>query len=143
MMPPSLTARSDGHRPAPGLSRWRERSFASRRAGSTKARSSTVGSNSSTDRAVIALEARIFPELLEDAELSPRTFWTFAREFSSFRRQGAANGRATLIPDTVLPVSLVRRAVPGSPELRLQTHGPAGPGGRKAVSTRWSRGRVD
>ena len=26
------------------------------------------------------------------AQLSPRTFWSFAREFSSFRRQGAATG---------------------------------------------------
>ena len=28
----------------------------------------------------------------QTAELSPRTFWTFAGEFSSFRRQGAATG---------------------------------------------------
>jgi hypothetical protein len=26
------------------------------------------------------------------AELSPRTFWSFAVEFSSFRRQGTATG---------------------------------------------------
>ena len=44
-------------------------------------------------------------------------------------------GRATLIPDTVLPVSLVRPRGPLLPGSRLQTHGPAG-SGRKAVSSR-------
>jgi hypothetical protein len=29
---------------------------------------------------------------IDTPELSPRTFWNFAREFSSFRRQGAATG---------------------------------------------------
>jgi hypothetical protein len=38
------------------------------------------------------------------SELSPRTFWNFAREFSSFRRQGRL-GKATLISDTAPPVS--------------------------------------
>ena len=38
---------------------------------------------------------------------------------------------------------LVRRAVPGSPRLRLQTHGPGVPVVGTAVSTPWSRGRVD
>jgi hypothetical protein len=37
------------------------------------------------------------------AELSARTFCTFPREFSSFRRNGAAKGRVTLISDTFLP----------------------------------------
>ena len=60
------------------------------------------------------------------AELSPRTFWSFAGEFSSFRRQGGY-GRAALISDTLLPVYGRPRdlLVLGS---RLETHGPAGSG---------------
>jgi hypothetical protein len=70
-----------------------------------------------------------FPEA---AELPPRTFCTFSREFSSFRQHRIANGRATLIPDTVPPSSLVRRG-PRFSRLRLQTHGPVG--------SSWSEGR--
>jgi transposase len=33
------------------------------------------------------------PTVEDEAELSPRTFCIFPREFSSFRRQGAANGQ--------------------------------------------------
>jgi len=42
---------------------------------------------------------------------TPRTFWTFAREFSSFRRGKDGYGSATLIPDTVVPVYSCDRAV--------------------------------
>jgi hypothetical protein len=38
------------------------------------------------------LEHEVRANLVYRAELSPRTFWNFAREFSSFRRQGAATG---------------------------------------------------
>ena len=37
-------------------------------------------------------ERKAYAELALPAELYPRTFWNFAREFSSFRRQGAATG---------------------------------------------------
>jgi len=50
---------------------------------------------------------------------------------------------ATLIPDTVPPSSLVRRAVPGSRDLASKTHGPYGPRVGRTVSTRWSRRCVD
>ena len=76
------------------------------------------------------------------AELSARTFCTFPREFSSFRRQGRPrendadprHGSARLLGRPRDPLLRGRR---------LQTRGPAGPGGPKAVSTPWSRGRVD
>ena len=43
----------------------------------------------------------------------------------------AAHGRATLIPDTVLPIYSCDRAVLGSPEaVASRRTGPAGPGGR-------------
>jgi hypothetical protein len=44
-----------------------------------------------------------WPVLRFLAKLSLRTFWSFAREFSSQAARGGY-GRATLIPDTVLPV---------------------------------------
>jgi hypothetical protein len=60
---------------------------------------------------------------------------------ASSRHSGGkgGHGRTTLTPDTVLPVYSGDR-LRGS---RLQTRGPAGPGDQKAVSTPWSRGRVD
>ena len=48
---------------------------------------------------------------LPTPELSTRTFWTFAREFSSLRRHGSATRGATLSPDTVRPVYSCDRAV--------------------------------
>ena len=76
------------------------------------------------------------------AELSARTFCTFPREFSSFRRRGRpreneaepGHGSARLLGRPRDPLLRGRR---------LQTRGPAGPGGRTAVSTPWLRGRFD
>ena len=50
-------------------------------------------------------------ELLERAELSPRTFWTFAREFSPFKAARGGWWTATQIPDTILPVHSYDHAV--------------------------------
>jgi hypothetical protein len=63
----------------------------------------------------------------ERAELSPRTFWNFAGEFSSFRRQGY--GRAAVISDTVLPVSSGDRAVHFSRAVASRCTGPRVPVG--------------
>ena len=46
---------------------------------------------------------RVLLVLLDAAPLAPRTFWNFAGEFSSFRRQGATTEDA-LISDMVRPV---------------------------------------
>jgi hypothetical protein len=46
----------------------------------------------------------------QNAELFAQTFCTFPREFSSFRRKGRP-GRATLIPNTILPVYSGDRAI--------------------------------
>jgi hypothetical protein len=64
---------------------------------------------------------------LQFAQLSPRTFWNFAREFSSFRRQRDGYGRAALISDTVLPVYSGARAIRLCRAVASSPHGPAGP----------------
>jgi hypothetical protein len=68
-------------------------------------------------------------ELENTAELSARTFCTFAREYPSFRRQGLPTG-SDLIPDSVPPIPLVRRAVPGSPDFASRRSGQWRPSGR-------------
>jgi hypothetical protein len=73
-----------------------------------------------------------------DAELSPRTFWNLAREFSSFGRQGRGRLRAALISDTVLPVSSGDRAIRLSLPVASRRTGPRVPwsavGDQAAVS---------
>jgi hypothetical protein len=49
----------------------------------------------------------------------------------------------TLIPDTAQPISLVRRAVPGSPDFASRRTGPWVLVVGRTVSSRCSRGRVD
>jgi hypothetical protein len=73
------------------------------------------------------------------AELCPCRFWTLAREFSSLGR-GKRLRESNAEPDTVLSVYLCDRAVRFSGRLAA---GARGPGGRNAVSSRWSCGRVD
>jgi len=86
----------------------------------------------------------LLSNLVKFTKLSPRTFWNFAREFSSFRRQGAAAGeRRWSDPGHGSVRLLVRPRGPLLPGSRLQTHEPAGLAGRKAVSCQWSCGRVD
>jgi hypothetical protein len=62
-------------------------------------------------------------------ELSSRTFWIFACEFSSFEAASGANAQP---PDpghgSVRP--LERRTVPESPDSRFETHGAVGPRGQ-------------
>jgi hypothetical protein len=74
-------------------------------------------------------------EVLEGAELSARTFCSFQREFSSFRRQGRLPESD---PDpengSVHPTRATARSA--SPCTRFQTQEPVDPGGRKAVSCR-------
>ena len=73
------------------------------------------------------------------AQLSARTFCTFLREFSSFKRQGAG-WETMLIPYTVLPVYEGDRAIRFSRALssrRGELVPVVGKGGR------WSGGRVD
>jgi hypothetical protein len=64
--------------------------------------------------------------------MTPRTFCTFSREFSSLRVGRGCNRAANLIPDTILRVyscDLWPCFAPG-----LQTLGPAGPeGGRRSA----------
>ena len=67
--------------------------------------------------------------LWEFAELSPRTFCTFPREFSSFRRQGLLTG-GDRDPGHGSAHLLVRRAVPGSPGFAARRTGPWRPRGR-------------
>jgi serine/threonine protein kinase len=75
------------------------------------------------------------------AELSPRTFCTFPREFPSFRLQAAFVGQRP-ISATVLPDCSRDDGPRSSP--CLQTHGAVGSlGWSNRVSTQWSRGRVD
>ena len=66
----------------------------------------------------------------KEAESSPRTFWSFAREFSSFRRQWAAC-ESDADPDTVLPVYSGDRAI------RLSRQSPPD---ARARGFRWSEG---
>ena len=49
--------------------------------------------------------------LVHKSELSPRTFWTFAREFSPFKAARGGWWAATQIPDTILPVHSYDHAV--------------------------------
>ena len=78
-------------------------------------------------------------EARDPAELSPRTFCTFPREFSSFRRQGLLTG-SDPDPGHGSARLLVRRAVPGSPGVASRRTGPRGPvgrnGGQHSVVTR-------
>ena len=57
------------------------------------------------------LDAAGFDAWVKDAELSPRTFWTFAREFSPFKAARGGWWTATQIPDTILPVHSYDHAV--------------------------------
>jgi hypothetical protein len=73
-------------------------------------------------------------------ELSPRTFWIVAREFSSFEAaRGPLTGQPTLIPDTVLSVhsSDVRPRFSAVASRRTDLQVPVV---RRAVSTRSSGG---
>ena len=77
-------------------------------------------------------------------ELSPQTFCTFPREFSSDRRQRVLERAATLFPTRVLPPT---RATCDSPFSGLRRPGCTSPWrfGRtvgQQVNTPWSRGRV-
>ena len=67
---------------------------------------------------------------------TPRTFWNFAREFLSFWQGRLQESGVDLIPDTVLPVYSCDRAVRFSRAVASRRTGPAGSGGRKAVSCR-------
>jgi alpha,alpha-trehalase len=82
---------------------------------------------SRTRRAAAAANLQVRPRRpdlhangLQAAELSPRTFWIFAGEFSSFRRQGAVNGQR-LRPRTRLRPST--RATYGPEERRTAGRG--------------------
>ena len=77
----------------------------------------------------------------QPAQLSPRTFWTCVREFSSFRRGKGRLGESDADPRHGSARLRVRPRDPLLRGSRLQTL--AGLGGRKAVSSRWSSGRVD
>jgi hypothetical protein len=69
--------------------------------------------------------------VVPSAELSPRTFWNFAGEYSSFRRQRAATGeRRDLADGSAVSRATARSACLGT---RLKTHGSADPGGRLSV----------
>ena len=71
--------------------------------------------------------------LPEIAELSPRTFCTFAREFSPVRQQGPTDGSATLNPETVSACLLVP-AQSDRPGSRLRTNAVGSRGSRSAGS---------
>jgi hypothetical protein len=89
-----------------------------------------------------AAERRCGLQALFGAELSPRTFWTFAREFSSFTTR-LCESDVYLNPGHGSARLLVRPRGPLLPGSCFQTPGPAGPSGREAVSSPWSCGRVD
>ena len=54
-----------------------------------------------------------FDVLELDSPLSPRTFWNFSREFSSFRRQATAAGERRRYRTAFCPFLLRRSACPG------------------------------
>src|SRR4029453_13771876 len=72
--------------------------------------------------------------LMEIEELSSWTFCTFPRELSPFRRQGTATWQRPFDPRHGSAFALVRRAVPSSSRLRLQTHAPVGTPGSERRS---------
>ena len=73
------------------------------------------------------------------AELSSRTFWNFAREFSSFRRQGAATGEQRLSRTRFCPSTrATARSRQSPPDARTR-----GSRWSEGVSCRSSCGRVD
>jgi hypothetical protein len=72
------------------------------------------------------------------AELSPLTFWSFAREFSLLGCRNRQLREATPIPDTVLP-STGATARSASPRSHLRPRFPVS----EEVSSRQSGGRVD
>jgi hypothetical protein len=67
------------------------------------------------------------------AELSSRTFWTLAREFSPFKAARGDRETARLIPDTVLPLYSWDRTRSGSPSVASRRTSARGP-----WSERWS-----
>jgi hypothetical protein len=71
----------------------------------------------------------------DSAELFPRAFWSFAREFSSRKAASCGYGRAALILDTVLPAYSSDRAIRFSQAVALRRTGPRVPvvGWRPAV----------
>ena len=66
--------------------------------------------------------------VIQPSELFRRTFWSFAREFSSFWRQGALS-TSDADPGHGSARLLVRPRGPLLQGSRLQTHGPTGPCG--------------
>ena len=72
---------------------------------------------------------------LPTPELSTRTFWTFAREFSSLRRHGSATRGATLSPDTVRPVYSCDRAVRCSRQSSPDARARRSPGSERSACT--------
>ena len=95
--------------------------------------------------AALALQALPFPLAWTAEEKAKKKILMYTRsqgfEHSVVRRGKNGDGSAPLIGDTVLPVYLCDRAGPLIRGVRLQTR--ESPGGRKAVSSRWSCGRVD
>ena len=88
-----------------------------------------------------AIDARFCEGLLQHlAELSPRTFCTFAREFSSFRRGKRRQRESDADPGTRFCPSSRATARSTSPG---QLPSDARVRCRRAVSSRWSCGRLD